>query len=221
MGEFPPQSDAAGAHAQGMHLKFRLWARVYDSVELLFPLLGVNAREETVRALPQGVCRIVDLCTGTAAVAVELAAAFPEAEVCGYDLSPEMLAVAHTKRERRNLANLALEEADVRRLPLPDGWAEAATISFALHEMSKEIRGPVLTEARRVLAPGGTLVAVDYDLGAGPVTDVLVRGFLALFEPAHARDVLGPGLAALLTQAGFTAPERHTFRGFQIVRARR
>jgi len=51
---------------------------------------------------------------------------------------------------------------DAGRLPFKDRTFRAVTVSFGLHDKSPDLRHAMMTEARRVLAPGGKLIAVDF-----------------------------------------------------------
>ncbi|MEU0290392.1 class I SAM-dependent methyltransferase [Streptomyces sp. NPDC006147] len=80
------------------------------------------------------------------------------ATVTGVDASARMLALA-----RKRLGDdVALHRADLREpLPFEDGVFDDVVASLVLHYL--EDWGPVLTEIRRVLAPGGRLFAsVDH-----------------------------------------------------------
>jgi SAM-dependent methyltransferase len=75
-------------------------------------------------------------------------------------------------------------------------------------------------EAARVLRRGGVLVIADLD--RPPRFGWLVDAYFRLGEPAHAREVIGDGLARLLRTAGF-AVEREGSQGavpMQILTAR-
>jgi demethylmenaquinone methyltransferase/2-methoxy-6-polyprenyl-1,4-benzoquinol methylase len=52
---------------------------------------------------------------------------------------------------------------DAARLPFRDGSLRGVSVSVGLHDKSPELRGAILSETRRVLAPGGRLVAVDFE----------------------------------------------------------
>jgi ubiquinone/menaquinone biosynthesis C-methylase UbiE len=78
----------------------------------------------------------------------------------GVDLSREMLAVARANLDRISLRNCQVRLADMYHLPLPDGGFEAATLHNVLHYADDP--AAVLAEAARVLAPGGTLVVIDF-----------------------------------------------------------
>ena len=120
----------------------------------------------------------------------------------GLDLSPEMLAMGVRKLSRAARANAALVRADAGRLPFADATFDAVTVSFGLHELPTGVRERAVDEAERVLRRGGALVVADLD--RPPRLGWLTDAYLRLGEPAHAREVVGDGLACLLRAAGFT-----------------
>jgi ubiquinone/menaquinone biosynthesis C-methylase UbiE len=89
------------------------------------------------------------------------------ADVTGVDVSVGMLAIA----KRRLSADVALHKADLRDpLPFEDGAFDIVTASLVLHYL--EDWGPTLAEFRRVLAPGGRLIAsVDHPIVAYTIFD--------------------------------------------------
>jgi ubiquinone/menaquinone biosynthesis C-methylase UbiE len=88
--------------------------------------------------------RILEIGTGTGSGAAILKARFPDAEVTGVDLSPEMVRIAQAK-----VSGVTFEPADASRLPFADG-------SFDLVAQNNV---PVyFNEVARVLAPGGRVL---------------------------------------------------------------
>ncbi|MFJ1869474.1 class I SAM-dependent methyltransferase [Streptomyces sp. NPDC088097] len=89
------------------------------------------------------------------------------AVVTGIDASAGMLALAR----RRLGADAALQVADVsERLPFDDGAFDDVVASLVLHYV--EDWGPTLAEMRRVLTPGGRLIAsVDHPFVAYAIQD--------------------------------------------------
>ncbi|WP_407555228.1 class I SAM-dependent methyltransferase [Streptomyces sp. Pv4-95] len=89
------------------------------------------------------------------------------AVVTGIDGSTGMLALA----KRRLGDDVALHVADLRdRLPFDDGAFDDVVASLVLHYL--EDWGPTLAELRRVLSPGGRLIAsVDHPIVAYTIQD--------------------------------------------------
>ncbi|GFK93411.1 Arsenic resistance transcriptional regulator ArsR1 [Fundidesulfovibrio magnetotacticus] len=79
------------------------------------------------------------------------------ASLVGVDASSAMLELA---RRKPGLALASLRVGELEHLPLADAEVQAAVLSLTLHHLSDP--AAALREARRVLAPGGTLVVADY-----------------------------------------------------------
>jgi ubiquinone/menaquinone biosynthesis C-methylase UbiE len=93
--------------------------------------------------------RLVDVATGSALVLRRLSGhAQRPREAVGVDRSRGMLAHAGVLP-----AGWSAIEADARRVPLPDGWADVVTCAYLLHLLDAAARAAVLAEARRLLAP--------------------------------------------------------------------
>jgi ubiquinone/menaquinone biosynthesis C-methylase UbiE len=116
-----------------------------------------------MRAALDGVDRpprtALDLGTGSGAVARLVAARWPDAEVVGADVSPEMVSEA---RRLATTFNQRYDVADASRLPYGDGAFELVTMNNMI---------PFFDELARVTAPGGR-VAVSYS--RGPETPIWV-----------------------------------------------
>jgi demethylmenaquinone methyltransferase / 2-methoxy-6-polyprenyl-1,4-benzoquinol methylase len=140
-------------------------ARRYDTLNhLLSAGLDKRWRRVAVRALRlTGRERVLDMCTGTADLAVEAATAASgrAAEVVGIDFSHEMLRHAQRKVAAAGLATrVRLVRGDATAMPLPDQQFDAAMVAFG-------IRNVVDTDAAcgefyRVLRPGGRLAILEF-----------------------------------------------------------
>ena len=80
--------------------------------------------------------------------------------VVATDLSPRMLAVA---KERIRAANVTFQVEDCQKTSLPDDAFDAIFISLVIHFTQPE---KTVTEMRRILKPGGTLIIANLDPGA-------------------------------------------------------
>src|SRR5947207_1543724 len=95
-------------------------------------------RRRAVRSLSlTGTERVVDLCTGTADLAIAARTARPSAaRVVGVDFARAMLRVGHRKLRARRLTDfVTLIRGDATRIPLVQGSAHAVTIAFGLRNV--------------------------------------------------------------------------------------
>jgi demethylmenaquinone methyltransferase/2-methoxy-6-polyprenyl-1,4-benzoquinol methylase len=141
-------------------------ARRYDLLNRLMTFgMDVGWRRRAVRELRlPGRALVLDLACGTGDLCRELQASGYRA--IGVDFSHGMLLAART--------DAPLVEADVLRLPFPDGVADGATCGFALRNVVD--LGAFFAEAARVVRPGGRVA------------------FLEAAEPVHPLLRLGHGL---------------------------
>ncbi len=101
---------------------------------------------------------MLDLGTGTGRM-LEIFAAQIEAGI-GFDISPEMLALARVQLSRAGLAHCRLEQENLFALPLAGGQADFAVMHQVLHYLDAPRRA--IREAARTLAPGGRLLIADF-----------------------------------------------------------
>ena len=80
-------------------------------------------------------------------------------EGIGIDRSPEMLDRAKALAKRRKVSNIVWKRGALEQLPLGDASVEIAVLSQALHHA--EDPAAALSEAARVLRPGGRVVVLD------------------------------------------------------------
>lgn len=76
------------------------------------------------------------------------------------DIAPIQL--TNLRRKIEPDPNLHLHHQDAAHLRFPDGSFDQAVLFFLLHELPADVRTKALSEALRVIAPGGKLVIVDY-----------------------------------------------------------
>ena len=105
--------------------------------------------------------RLLDLATGSGDLALTLQRACPEAEVTGADFCVPMLQEAR----RKGLSKLIA--ADAMALPFADGTFDVVTVAFGLRNMASY--PGALREMRRVLAPGGHLLVLDFSVPPPPL----------------------------------------------------
>ena len=153
-------SPATSPSSRGMVVH---WARRYD---LLIWLLTLG-RERRFRERLLHLARLqrgesvldVGCGTGTLATAAKRVVG-PEGEVHGVDASPEMIARARKKATKAKAA-ITFETAFAQSLPYPDARFDVVLSTVMLHHLPGKSRLEGVREMRRVLEPGGRLLAVD------------------------------------------------------------
>ena len=138
-------------------------ARRYDLLNhVLSAGLDTRWRARAIRdaALPAG-AHVLDLCTGTADLAIAAVTAVPQARVVGVDFAGAMLRVGLDKLRARRLDDrISLVRGDATRIPVRDGWADAATIGFGIRNVAEP--EAALRELARTIKPGGRLVILEF-----------------------------------------------------------
>ncbi len=180
------KSDDSGKDGQRIRRMFAGIARTYD---LLNHLLSLNAdrrwRRKAVRLLdPQPGERILDLCTGTADLALGIhgesarrgganadAAATSRGCIIGTDFCLEMLRLGERKLSRGRDPRgdprpVVLAAADSLRLPFPDRTFDAVAVGFGVRNFAGLRLG--LGEMLRVLRPGGRAVILEFTTPPSP-----------------------------------------------------
>lgn len=175
---------------------------LYDPLQRM--LGGDEARRELVAqaALPAR-ARLLDIGCGTGSLVVLLGSEHPACEVVGLDPDPKALARGRRKAERAGVS-VRFDEGFSDELPYEDGAFDRVFSSFMLHHLGSNERRVTLAEARRVLAPGGSLHVVDF--GGGAARD---DGFLArlIHSDDHLHESHGGRLEQSLLEAGFAEAE--------------
>lgn len=128
---------------------------------------------------------VLDLACGTGHFTRALAAAHPEAEIYGLDLSLSMLeeGVAIYDRQGGTGARPIYLRGDIMVLPFADESFDLVNCCGALH-LFPDVR-PVFAEMARVLKPGGTITGEAVAIG-GPLAPIQrrikARGGASFFE---------------------------------------
>jgi demethylmenaquinone methyltransferase / 2-methoxy-6-polyprenyl-1,4-benzoquinol methylase len=145
-------------------------AGMFDSIAPRYDLLnhvlsaGMDRgwRQRAVEALalePGG--RALDLCTGTADVAIAIAHRVNRASVVGVDFAGAMLTIGLAKVREAGLdRRITLVRGDAARIPLTDRTCDAAAIAFGIRNVAEPERA--LAELSRVLRPGGRLAILEF-----------------------------------------------------------
>jgi ubiquinone/menaquinone biosynthesis C-methylase UbiE len=174
----------------------------------LGPFLFEPYADDLVGRLASGPgSRVLEIACGTGIVTRRLRAALPQgAELVATDLNPAMI-----ERARRALAGADIHwrTADAGALPFKDATFDAVVCQFGFMFLPDRATG--FAEARRVLRPGGTLLASSWaSLEENPAAAIVHATASRLFESSPPRFLLVPygsldaeTMRALALAAGF------------------
>lgn len=192
-----------------------LFDEVAGSYDLLNTLLcfGLHKRWRGVLAREAGPSeRVLDIATGTADVAIEIARRWPGTRITALDPSTAMLEVAARKLRERGLdESVELVEGVAEELPFTDGTFTTATIAFGIRNTVDTTRS--LAEIWRVLKPGGKLIVLEFAMPTAPLISSVYSIYLsrlipvmgALFGMRAAYRYLADSIPAFPQRAEFNA----------------
>jgi ubiquinone/menaquinone biosynthesis C-methylase UbiE len=139
-------------------------AVAYDLLAWLFTRGNERAFRERMAALARLKAgeSVLDVGCGTGTLAITAKRLVgPQGTVHGIDASPEMIARARRKAAKAGV-EVIFENAVAESLPFSDARFDVVFTSMMLHHLPGEARRQCLREIRRVLKPGGRLLAVDF-----------------------------------------------------------
>lgn len=145
----------------------KMFADIAGEYDLFNHTLSLNIdrlwRRKAVKVLKsylEAESSVLDLCTGTGDLALELQKISP---VTGCDFCRPMLEIAGRKIARRSLDNpVRLVEGDGMKLPFASGQFDAVTLAFGFRNM--EDYELALREIRRVMGASGLIMILDFSV---------------------------------------------------------
>ena len=153
-----PAADAA-AERQAISSLFDEVAAGYDGPALRF--FPFSADRVLARLQPRPGSKVLDVATGTGALAVALAQAVgPQGRVMGIDLSAGMLNRAEQNVRKMALDNVDLFEMDAAAPEFRSDYFDAVTCGFGLFFLDDMVAA--LRQWRRVTRPGGTVLFTSF-----------------------------------------------------------
>ena len=124
---------------------------------------------------------VLDICTGTAGVAIQ-AAKTHRCQVVGVDLSPGMLRQAQRNVSRNGLASqVPLVMGRAESLAFRDGCFDAVSVTFLLRYVDDP--ESTMQEIIRVLKPGGHLLSLEFGVPSSRIARVLWRFYTRVVLP--------------------------------------
>jgi ubiquinone/menaquinone biosynthesis C-methylase UbiE len=200
----PDYMRRADIHIQpGSYDEDPLAGYVYHYITNLF-FVGRNNHNELHQALVDGSCasveaprRVLDLGASAGQSATALKTRYPDAEVHSIDIAAPMLRYAHKRAAGMGLDihfhHMAAEDLS----SFEDGSFDLVYAFILFHEVPVDVARKIVSEARRVLRPGGTFVVLDFGANSRD-SDVSspVRRYIGWFDSVHNGEPFAPGFVA-------------------------
>lgn len=145
-----------------------MFDRISPKYDRLNHLLSLNIdkiwRRKTAKVVSKSYPKtILDLATGTADLAIELAKNNPQAQIIGVDFSEKMLEIGKAKIAKQGLENqIELRWGDAATLPFEDNTFDTVTVAFGVRNFENLEQG--LSEICRVLKPNGQVVILEFSM---------------------------------------------------------
>ncbi len=154
-----PESEKAG-------LVHGVFSRVASRYDLMNDLMSVGIHRLWKDAMmdwlaPRGGQHLLDVAGGTGDIAFRFLRRAPGARATVLDMTEGMLVEGQQRAEAAKLAeSLDWVVGDAMALPFPEDTFDRYTISFGIRNVTRI--GEALSEAFRVLKPGGRLVVLEF-----------------------------------------------------------
>jgi demethylmenaquinone methyltransferase/2-methoxy-6-polyprenyl-1,4-benzoquinol methylase len=200
----------------------------YDALNHLLSLgLDRKWRRRAVQELGlTGTERVLDVCTGTADLAIEAVGrrAGAARDVVGIDFAGQMLREAQRKlRHHASGRKIRLIRGDATHLPVPDRSFDAAMIAFGIRNVIDP--AAACRELHRVLRPGSHLAILEFGYPRMPGIRTMYQWYFQYVLPRVGRRIsrhqeayayLPQSVAEFKTPAAFTRMLQDA--GFPVVR---
>ncbi len=184
-------------------LRFSWLTAIYD------PVVRWTTRESTVKnalieqaELKEGMS-VLDLASGTGALAIMIKRKFPDIDVVGVDGDAKILQIAQDKADSASL-KIEFDQGLATQLPYADSSYDRVFSTLFFHHLDNNDKSRAFAEIFRVLKPSGQLHVADW----GRPTNFLMR---LLFYPiqwldgfANTRENVEGRLPNLIHNAGFS-----------------
>lgn len=149
--------DLKKGHERSAQSYFKDHAVDWDRLRSLYVSEGEVERAMRTAIGPGPFHLFLDLGTGTGRILELFASSYQRG--IGFDVNKEMLAYARSRLAQK-APHADVRHGDLYHLSLPSGVADVVVLHQVLHYLSDP--HAALLEAKRVLAPGGRLLVVDF-----------------------------------------------------------
>jgi demethylmenaquinone methyltransferase/2-methoxy-6-polyprenyl-1,4-benzoquinol methylase len=136
---------------------------------------------------------VIDVAGGTGDIAFRIAGLVRErggeAAITVCDINPDMVREGIRRADEKGEASIRWITGDAEALPIPDASMDAYTIAFGIRNVTHIDKA--LSEARRVLKPGGRFLCLEFSRVEAPGLDTLYDAYSMNVLPRLGKMVAG------------------------------
>lgn len=144
-------------------LFYKIMAKCYDLLDIIYFHDEQNSPRKAVLDAVNHNDTILDLCTGTASMAIQIAKRYPNTKIMGIDISKDMLRVAQNKIHKEQISNVELLSMDATDMSFEKERFDKILVSLILHEMDEGLAEKIMKEARRVMREDGRIIVTEWE----------------------------------------------------------
>jgi ubiquinone/menaquinone biosynthesis C-methylase UbiE len=204
-------------YRQNFHYQTDGWfseesAALYPTqVEVLFTGAAAPMRRLAVAEIAREVRRtgkrdasLIDIAGGEGGFLADVLDACPKVKATLLDLSPAYCAAAKRRLKRWTAAEVL--EGAAEAMPVSDARFDIASAVYLFHELPPRVRPQVISEAYRVLRPGGLFILADaLQAGDDDRLEPLLGAFPEMFHEPYFKSWMATDLDGLMAEAGFVS----------------
>lgn len=107
------------------------------------------------------VLKLLDIASGTCALAIQAANTFSNAQIIATDVSEKMLEIGRLKVLQKQLQNqIQCQIVDAENIPFENNSFDVITVAFGVRNFENLLKG--ISEMHRVINPGGQIVILEF-----------------------------------------------------------
>ncbi|MCB2108150.1 MAG: class I SAM-dependent methyltransferase [Rhodobacteraceae bacterium] len=153
--------------------------------------------------------RVIDIGCSVGQFTCALKKRFPASEVIGIDIGAPMVRYAHLRAVEQNV-DVHFAQMPSEALDFPNGHFDLVACHILFHEIPLQVIKKTLTEAYRVLRPGGSFVL--WDFATATPENPGYSGLIGMMDAAdngepYAHSFVSCNVEKLMADAGFTLRE--------------
>lgn len=166
---------------------------------------------------------LLDIGCGTGTLLTLAKEKYPDIDMTGIDIDPEILSIARKKSQEANL-EIKYIEASSSKLPFTDKSFNVVVSSLVFHHLPTDIKIQTIKEIYRILKRDGRFLLADFGKKEGITLYVLdfITKLLNLPESITLQDNLRGNLPTYLNNAGFKVSRvEKRYRGIEFLLAKK